>query len=215
MFILGPKASGKTMIAQNLADRTNMTHINFEEFIKSNDLGDEDDETVTMSLIKRLSQEIKPRVILENFPQNTFQAKFFTRNCKQPSNVFALECSKDVCQERMIAIGQGNPNYVSSAILSQKIKAYYQSAADLLPYLKANTPYVAVQTDRQFEKTMDEVNRHIEPCVIHIRPGANSNNLRKEITEKLSSQHDFVDLDINGLIRDENERKTAIGIEMH
>ena len=62
---------------------------------------------------------------------------------------------------------------------------------------------------------MDDVNRHVEPCVIHIRPGANSNNLRKEITEKLSTQHDFIDLDINGLIRDENERKTAIGIEMH
>jgi hypothetical protein len=62
---------------------------------------------------------------------------------------------------------------------------------------------------------MDDINKHIEPCVIHIRPGANSNILRKEITEKLATQHDFVDLDINGLIRDENERKTAIGIEMH
>jgi len=72
-----------------------------------------------------------------------------------------------------------------------------------------------VNTDRSFEKTMDDINKHIEPCVIHIRPGANSNILRKEITEKLSTTHDFVDLDINGLIRDENERKTAIGIEMH
>jgi len=74
---------------------------------------------------------------------------------------------------------------------------------------------VSVNTDRSFEKTMDDINKHIEPCVIHIRPGANSNILRKEITEKLSTQHDFIDLDINGLIRDENERKTAIGIEMH
>jgi adenylate kinase family enzyme len=214
-MILGPKASGKSKIAENLAERTNMTHINFDDFVKQNDFSNEDDETVTMALIKRLSTELMPRVILENFPQNEFQAKFFIRNCKQPSNVFSLECSKDVCQERMIEIGETNPKYVSSAILSQKIKAYYQTAKDLLPYVKANTPFVSINTDRAFDKVMDDINRQIEPCVIHIRPGANSNILRKEITEKLSSLHNFVDLDINGLIRDENERKTAIGIEMH
>ena len=119
MFMLGPKASGKTDIATNLANRTNMTHINFDKFIADNELSQEDDETVTMSLIQKLAKEIKPRVILENFPKNVFQAKFFIRNCKKPTNVFALQCSKDVCQERMISIGDKSPNYVSSAILSQ------------------------------------------------------------------------------------------------
>lgn len=51
--------------------------------------------------------------------------------------------------------------------------------------------------------------------MIHIRPGANSNDLRKEITEKLSEEHGFINLDVNALIRDENERKTEIGQEMH
>lgn len=32
---------------------------------------------------------------------------------------------------------------------------------------------------------MEDVNKLFEPTVIHIRPGANSNELRKEITEKL------------------------------
>ena len=36
---------------------------------------------------------------------------------------------------------------------------------------------------------MEEINNHVEPTVIHIRPGANSNNLRKEITDKLASGH--------------------------
>jgi adenylate kinase family enzyme len=68
MMILGPKASGKSKIAENLADRTNMCHINFDDFVKENDHSQDDDETVTMALIKRLSLEIKPRVVLENFP---------------------------------------------------------------------------------------------------------------------------------------------------
>lgn len=115
----------------------------------------------------------------------------------------------------MSQMGEGTAGYVSSAILSQKIKSYYMSAKELLPFLQKETNFIPISTDRSFEKTMEEVNDHVEPTVIHIRPGANSNNLRKEITDKLASGHQYMDLDINALIRDENERKTSIGIEMH
>lgn len=84
-----------------------------------------------------------------------------------------------------------------------------------MPCLKSETNYIEIDTSQSFEKTMELVNKHIEPCVIHIRPGANSNDLRKEITDKLSKIHGFMNLDINALIRDENERKTAIGLEMN
>lgn len=33
MFMLGPKASGKTKIAQEVAQRSNMTHIDFNDFV--------------------------------------------------------------------------------------------------------------------------------------------------------------------------------------
>jgi hypothetical protein len=45
-----------------------MNFINFDEFIQSNGLGGKDDETLCMALLKALSEEIRPRVILENFP---------------------------------------------------------------------------------------------------------------------------------------------------
>lgn len=51
--------------------------------------------------------------------------------------------------------------------------------------------------------------------MIHIRPGANSNTLRKEIVEALVASHEYCNLDVNSLIRDENERKTSIGIEIN
>lgn len=105
MFVLGPIASGKTFIATNLAERTNMNMINFDDFVIENGLEDADDEESTMALISFLSKEVKPRVILENFPKNAFQAKFFIRNCKTPSNVFSLDCSAEVCQERMLSLG--------------------------------------------------------------------------------------------------------------
>jgi shikimate kinase len=33
MFMLGPKASGKTKIAQEVSQRSNMTHIDFNDFV--------------------------------------------------------------------------------------------------------------------------------------------------------------------------------------
>jgi len=97
MFVLGPKGSGKTTIAKNLSERTNAAFINFLEFKKANGLQEADDEESVLKLIQTLAGELKPRVVLENFPQNLLQAKFFLRNCKAPSNVFNLNCSKDIC----------------------------------------------------------------------------------------------------------------------
>jgi adenylate kinase family enzyme len=215
MFLIGPKACGKTTIAKNMAERTNMKHLDFLQWRKDNGLKDAGDEEVCAKLVDCLAHEIKPRVVLESFPQNEFQAKFFLRNCKEPANVFGLTCSIDISQERMQQLGESSAGYVSSAVLSQKIREYTESSKNLIPYLKANTNFAEISTEGAFDKTMDLVNSKFEPCVIHIRPGASSNDLRKEITEKLSEQHGFINLDVNALIRDENERKTEIGQEMH
>jgi adenylate kinase family enzyme len=119
MFILGPKASGKTTIGNCMASRTNGKLIDFNQFCQNQGLEGQDDETVTTQFIKHLAKQVTPRLILENFPQNSFQAKFFLRNGCTPSNVFALQCTKDICQERMIDLGEGHPQYVSSSILSK------------------------------------------------------------------------------------------------
>lgn len=215
MFLIGPKACGKTAIAANMAERTNMKHVDFVQWRKDCGLREAGDEEVCAKLIDALAHEVKPRVVLESFPENEFQARYFLRNCKQPANVFGLTCSIDVSQERMQQLGEGSPGYVSSAILSQKIREYTESSKNLIPYLRANTNFAEISTEGAFDKTMDLVNSKFEPCVIHIRPGASSNDLRKEITEKLSEEHGFINLDVNALIRDENERKTEIGQEMH
>lgn len=128
MFIVGPKASGKTKVAADLEHRTNMQLINFPEFVAKNNLTDVDDENLVLTLIQHLAHEQKPRVILESFPQNLIQAKYFLRNCKLPSHVFSLKCGKDVCQERMTALGEDSDAYVQSSVLSQEIKDYNTQA---------------------------------------------------------------------------------------
>ena len=154
-------------------------------------------------------------MVIENFPQNEFQAKFFNLNCKPPTSVFILNCPADICQERMNNLGESDPKYICSGILSQKIKEYNQKSKNLIPFLKKNNKATEIDSSQPYEKMMDAVYDQVEPFVIHIRPGAASNDLRKQITEKLSTEHGFINLDINALIRDENERKTPIGEEIH
>lgn len=50
--IIGPKASGKTTLGSALCERTNMKLLNYNEFVTSQNLGECDEETKTMALIK-------------------------------------------------------------------------------------------------------------------------------------------------------------------
>ncbi len=66
--MIGPKASGKTTLGNALCKRTNMKQINYNEFLREQNLNDCDEETQTVALIKCLSTEKVPRILLEDFP---------------------------------------------------------------------------------------------------------------------------------------------------
>jgi len=70
--IIGPKASGKTTLGTALCTRTNMKSINFNDFLSEQNLNDCDEEAQTVALIKCLSAEKMPRILLEDFPQSEF-----------------------------------------------------------------------------------------------------------------------------------------------
>ena len=67
-FIIGPKGSGKSTLGQALCKRTNMASIRFGNFISFRGLENADDETKVLALISALAIEIKPRVMIEDFP---------------------------------------------------------------------------------------------------------------------------------------------------
>ena len=53
--------------------------------------------------------------------------------------MFALKCSKDTCQERMIAVGTDSDDYQASTILAKKIREYNENCQKLMPFLEKNT----------------------------------------------------------------------------
>jgi adenylate kinase family enzyme len=193
-----------------------MRHIRWPDYLAANGLADASDDDKILKLIEELAVERTPRVFLERFPENLYQAKFFVRNCKAPSHVFNMICSQDVCQERMLELGAGSPGYLSSGILAQKVNAYNAAAKEILPYLKEQVGegFCAIDAEKTVAQILTEVRAAYEPTVIHIRPGPDTHDLKKEVTEQLQ-KCGFMNLDINSLNRLEAERKTAIGQEMH
>jgi adenylate kinase family enzyme len=95
--IVGPRGSGKTRLGEALAERANMEMLNFNDFLKTRSLTNASDEDKTQALISFMVGAIQPRYLLEDFPQNDLQARYFVLNCTTPKDIFALICSKDVC----------------------------------------------------------------------------------------------------------------------
>jgi adenylate kinase family enzyme len=145
-FIIGPPKSGKKNLGQALAERTNMSQLFFDQFLSENSLNGKSDEAIVNSLIKYLVDQPATRVLLYEFPQNETQAKYFMKNCRNPSNVFYVKCSKDDCQERMLEVGKDSPDYLPSSILSKKIRNFNEHAEKLLPLLR-NSPTKFLELD--------------------------------------------------------------------
>jgi adenylate kinase family enzyme len=213
-FMIGTKGSGKTQVGKALAERTNMGYLSFKEFqVSQKKAGKKgDDESLTQSLIVHLLDSVEPRILIEGFPQNLNQAKYFLKNCGTPSRVFHMKCSKDISQERMIELGKNHHEYIPSAILSKLIKEFHEQAPTLIPYLKKNSKFEEIDAEMKFDLVYNKVCALIEPTIIHIRSGTN-NDLRKEMIAKLVEEHGYVNLEANSLIRDETERRTDVGQE--
>jgi adenylate kinase family enzyme len=101
-WILGPTKSGKKTLAQTISNRICAPTIHFKNWLHEQGLTHSDDDKKVHALIAVLARLREPRMILVDFPQNSYQAKLFVKNAVAPSNIFLLECNIDTCQERML-----------------------------------------------------------------------------------------------------------------
>ena len=92
------------------------------------------------------------------------------KNCRNPSNVFYVKCSKDDCQERMLEIGKDSPYYLPSSILSKKIRNFNEHAERLLPLLKSSpTKFLELDTSSQtFAHSFNLLCKAVEPTILNL-----------------------------------------------
>ena len=74
-----------------------MELVNYSQWLEGSNLSSKSEEVQTQAFIKHLSFCASARVLLEDFPQSEFQAKYFVKNAVTPAHVFRLDCSKDIC----------------------------------------------------------------------------------------------------------------------
>ena len=116
----------------------------------------------------------------------------------------------------MIGLGQDDPSYQASTILSKRIKIYNENWQKLMPFLQAQTNLKSVDTEQIFQTAFEELCGHVEPTIIHVRPGG-ANNAQinaKNIKNALITDLGYFELNLQVLLRDEMERKTEIGKEL-
>jgi len=215
-WIIGPKMSGKTVVGNCLASRTNAKLLNFKDFIAMQGLQNSSDETIVHALIQQLALEISPRILIENFPQNTFQAKFFIKNSVCPSRVFVLSCSKDLSQERMTQIPQSDASYMPSALLSKSIADYNANLKDLQGFLRSQPNILTeICTEQSVKNTLKEVCQVVEPTVINVRTSGSdaADDAQRQIQENLEQQG-YISLNVAELKSLEVERSTDIGCKL-
>jgi len=193
-----------------------MALINFPKFVTENNLQKSDEETVVCALIKQLSLEICPRVLIEDFPQTEFQAKFFNKNCVEPLEVFVMNCSKDICQERMFAMGETHPSYIPSSILAKKVQIYNERAKSLIPFLQKNTHCHIINSEQQFNQTMKQICTCIEPTIVNVRSSGSeqANEVQAQIQDNLCKDQGYKLVDVADLLKQEELRRTALGCRL-
>ena len=74
--------------------------------------------------------------------------------------------------------------------------AYRANSGPLLEFLGQNSQVIGIEADQSLDKILKEINKHIEPTIMHVRPNPNQVDLRNEIIHSLINEQGFIELDI-------------------
>lgn len=174
LFVCGPKNSGKTSLSGHLGSRYYYYVLDINRVIKKTH---KNDEEITRKLVKTLQNfKHQHRILVDGFPQNSYQAKLFTGLIGLPNKVIYLDCPRDVCQERQLLIGKVSGTYIQSTTLSQLYSESIKTADELCSYyessLKGHFGKIDSSTVLKVQLQASEL---VEPEVIiargNLRPG--------------------------------------------
>lgn len=68
VFLNGPMCAGKTTLGTAFAQRQNAKLVNWNQFKKDHNIEQSSDDDQILCLIKHMSNEIAPRIVMEDFP---------------------------------------------------------------------------------------------------------------------------------------------------
>jgi len=126
--IIGKRYSGKTELSKVLNERMGIKLIDFNCFLKKPEISKKINNTefVVSKFISELREMTDIRVLIEDFPQNQDQYKYFINNCKPFEKIIFLNADNASCLERLNKIPLDDPNCISSSDLNKLLYEFEQ-----------------------------------------------------------------------------------------
>ena len=209
--IIGKRYSGKTTLSKILKEKTGIEIFDFNEFLENNNTNikyndKKYNEILMNKLIFKLRQKRCLKILIEDFPQNKEQYIYFCNNCKNFKKIYYLESDNSTCLERLNKISYEDPNYITSSKLSELLYNYEQKK-DFFDFLKNNGKLEEINVNNHLILTIKQMMKQVQPYVTYIDFDENCINKKEEIFNKLKTNYNFYEIDINKIIENAKIRK--------
>ena len=215
-FFIGPRCSGKTTICKFLAERTNMTFIDFKVFLNKKRFATirNDPEGITKELIKYLHTIKASRVIIEGFPESSKQLLCFILNGIKPRGCVFLRASESSCLT--FSTKKTTKCDVSSAILCKLIKEFYKEAKEMVEILKKHECLIELTNSQEtsIELLLEIAANKFDPEVILMRSDESNKESMDMAIKEMREKLQYRTINIKDLIRIEVKRNTNTANEM-
>ena len=171
LCVLGPINSGKSTLVEILAQRHKYRCLNFDALRELHP--DASDDELTKLLVKKLNSIKRDnRVLIDSFPQNLTQARYFAALSGDPDRVVYVHCSKEMAQVRRLLAKKGAVTQLSPAQVGTRYLEFTTSSKPLLAYLKSKLGANYLEGTSENDDTqyvMSGLVRLIEPEVVLVR----------------------------------------------
>ena len=206
--IIGKRYSGKTTLSKVLNEKTGIETFDFNEFLKCKELAKRknENEFIVTKLINKLRQMRTIRILIEDFPQNKEQYKYFVNNCKNFEKIYYLNAENSSCLERLNDISLDDPNYTDSSTLSELLYKFEQKK-DFYEYLKQNSKVEEINVNNHLILTIKQMMKQIQPYCAYIEIDEDNSEKKNELFEKLKNNYKFNEIEINKIIENAKIRK--------
>ena len=207
--IIGKRYSGKTELSKVINERTGITLLNFDDFLKEPNISQHisDNEYIINQFILKLRKMQDIRVLIENFPQNQEQYIFFVNNCRSFENIYYLNANNNSCLERLKNIKVNDPNYTDCSKLDSMLFEFEKNK-NFLDFLKKKSKFLEIDVNNHKNLTIERMIKLIQPYICYIQI---ENDIKKESQEelfdKLKNKYHFYEIMIDDIIDKSIKRK--------
>eukprot|EP00826_Nyctotherus_ovalis_P030639 TRINITY_DN2445_c0_g2_i1.p1 TRINITY_DN2445_c0_g2~~TRINITY_DN2445_c0_g2_i1.p1 ORF type:complete len:741 (-),score=248.26 TRINITY_DN2445_c0_g2_i1:325-2547(-) len=156
-FVIGPKASGKSLASNHLSSIAQMNVVKFDEWEK---LKSKTPETALIEFVKELHKQPSMKMVIEGFPRNLGELKHVLLNGVKPNKILYMDATEGRC-----IVNSGAES------TSESFKMFHKQSKELIEFCKKENLLLTIRNseDTQIEELKRAALKMVMPEVILVR----------------------------------------------